>query len=251
MTARMRMRVLVLALSVTAAGCGPTDHRVVLNELRAELAGQYHECVPLGWSVAPEHGVALPGTSVEVNEYGNGRVWLPSTWLARIGPRGLARADVRTTERLLDALTRRKLLRRDDDAFGKTYHLTQASLPYYFAENRFGSDPDALSYLCYSSIVLDTVLRTEPVHVERSARGDEEVFRAEFAWHGGPVADWAQDPFIRSHGVVLTPTRSPAIAKFVHRDGAWTLTALSSSDAGMPLVIDVSAWPRASGPPRS
>jgi len=55
MTVRMRVRAVVLAVSVTAAGCAPTDHRVVLNELRAELAGQY----------------------------GDGRVWLPidvSAW---------------------------------------------------------------------------------------------------------------------------------------------------------------------------
>jgi hypothetical protein len=242
----MDARSVLLALSTFVVGCAPTDHRGVLRELRSQLAGQFHECVPLGWNVVPDHGLAIPGTSVEVNEYGNGRAWLPAMWLAQIRAGSMSRADVRATVQLLDALTRAGLLVREFGHRGLLYHLTAAALPYYFSENTRGNNPDALSYLCYSRIVPDRVTWTRPVHVEASAGGRETVFRAGFAWHGGTIASWALDPFIRSHGVVLAPTRSPAIAKFVQHGRTWFVSALYCEYPPLPLVVDASAWPAGS-----
>jgi hypothetical protein len=243
---RMEVRSALLALSTFVGACAPTDHGAVLRELRSQLAVQFHECVPLGWNVVPHHGLAIPGTSVEVNEYGDGRVWLPAMWLAQIRPGSMRRADVRATARLLDALTRAGLLRRESGPRGVFYHLTDTALPYYFAENTRGNNPDQLSYLCYSRIVPDRVMWTERVRVKTSASREERAFNAKFAWHGATIASWALDPFIRSHGVVLAPTRSPAIAKFVQHGQTWFVSALYCEDSPLPLVVNASAWSAAS-----
>lgn len=247
----MGVRTVVVALSALAVACAPTDHSVVLRELRSQFAQQFHECVPLGWNIVPLHGFAIPGTFVEVSEYGNGRIWLPAMWLARVDARRLQRADVRATAELLDALTRVGMLGRQRGPHASLYYLTNAALPYFFADSGRGNDPDALSYLCYSAIVPERVLWTQPVHVEASTKGDERVFRAGFAWRGGPIAEWARDPFIRSHSVVLTPTRSPAVAKFVQHGRTWSLVTIYSAEPPLPVVVDASAWPPAPAGPRS
>lgn len=235
----------LMTLSGLLATCSPTDHSVVLKQLRAQLAQQFHECVPLGWTVVPHNGLALPGVSVEINEYGNGRVLLPALWLARVDVRKMARRDVRATVQLLDALARAGMLERQRGPHGSFYRLVPRAMPYYFADANRGNDPDALPYLCYSTIVPDHVLWTQPVHVERTATSDEHVFRAAFAWRAGPIAPWASDPFIRSHGVMLTPTRSPAVAKFVQHGSDWSIAKLYSAEPPLPLVIDTSVWPGA------
>jgi hypothetical protein len=235
-----------LALAVALAACSPTDPGVVLRELRGELAQQYHECVPLGWNPVPVAGTYYPGANVVVEEQGNGQVWLPAMWIAWIGDRELKRADVRATAELMNALARDGMLQREVRPGGSKYRLTAKSTPYFFSENEHGSNPPAIPYLCYSTIVPQRVVATEPIHVRRLPSGvDAQVFRARFTWAASEPADWARSPYLRAHSVVLGPSENPLTAELVRTEGGWHVVTVRGPTSQQPHVVDASVWPRA------
>ena len=232
----------VLLVAGLLAGCAPSRDQIALDALNAQLAKQYHECVPLGWSPVTVAGTYYPGVSVILDVEG----WLPARWIGLVRKRNLGRADVRTISAVLDDLVRVGLLERD--AFrgggGVRYNLSTAALPFYYDENQHGNNPAHIPYLCYSTIVPTRVEWSSLVYRERARDGSHDVdaFDAVFEWKPGPVAAWANDPFLRSHSVKLGPTESPVTATFVNSDGDWTVAKLSTSfPAGR--VVDASVWP--------
>lgn len=240
-------RVASLLIATTAVtACSPTDSRVVLRELRGELAQQYHECVPLGWNPVPVAGTYYPGANVVVEEEGNGRVWLPAMWIAWIDDRELERADVRATAELMNALARDGMLQREVRPGGTKYRLTAKAVPYFFSENAHGSNPPAIPYLCYSTIVPQRVVATEPIRVRRLPSGvDAQVFRATFTWTASEPESWARSPYIRTHSVVLGPSENPLAAELVRTEGGWRVLTVRGPSSQQPHVIDASVWPHA------
>jgi hypothetical protein len=239
------LRAAGLALAAaTLAACSPTDHRIIAQRLRAQLVHQYHECVPLGWNPVPVAGTFYPGSNLVLQEEG---VWLPSLWLARVRKRDLARRDARAISEVLDRLVAAGMLKKSGGGGGFRYQLTTRALPFYYSDNAFGDNLAGESYLCYSTIVPQRVVWNQAIHRERGRDGAEvEAFRAAFEWSPSPAAGWANDPVIRRHSVILSPSGNPMIAKFVNSDSAWTVQELRTSDVPLPRVADASAWP---GPP--
>lgn len=239
-----RKRVLnAVLVAVLAVACAPTDHRVILGTLQNQLGHQYHECVPLGWNPVPASGTYYPGANVQLEESG---VWLPSMWLAWVDKRSLRRADVRSTVVVLDELARIGMLAKESWPAGARYRLTPQATPYFFAESQRGTNPEAIPYLCYSSIVPQHVVWNRPLHTELVgfAQREAQVFQAEFEWTPSPVAAWANDPIVRAHGIILSPTRSPSIATFVQNDGDWYVSKLGPSEPPLGRIVDASVWPR-------
>lgn len=237
--ARRWLCALLVAALLTA--CARTDDRAILGMLQTQLAKQYHECVPLGWTPVPNAGTYYPGVSVTMEENG---VWLPAVWVARVRRRDLARPDVRTAAAVLDELTKKGLLIRTTTPGASRYRLARIGWDFYYDENDYGNNPDHIPYLCYSTIVPQRVIASEPARHERLPDGshDEDVFRATFAWTPSPVAAWANDAFLRSHSVALGPAETPVTATFANRHGAWTIVQLSTPTP-LGRVVNASAWP--------
>jgi hypothetical protein len=234
-----------LAMLAALAACAPNDPRVAIRVLRGELAQQYHECVPLGWNPVPVAGTYYPGANLVVEEQGNGAVWLPVMWIARVSNRQRTRrADVRAAVQVLDELARAGMIARTDGLYGSTYRLTPKAIPYFLSENAHGSDPIAIPYLCYSTIVPQRVVTTEPIYATRLPGGvDAQVFHATFTWTASEPAAWARTPYFRSHSVVLGPAENPLTAELVRTGGGWHVAALRGPTSQQPHVVDASVWP--------
>jgi hypothetical protein len=244
-------RAALLAALAALTACAPNDPRVVIRALRSELAQQYHECVPLGWNPVPVAGTYYPGANVVVEEQGQGRVWLPALWIARIGDRQLTRADVRATAELMNVLAREGMLDRQTGRGGSTYRLSGSAIPYFFSENAHGTNPPAFPYLCYSAIVPQRVVATDPIHAERLPGGvDAQAFHATFTWTASEPAAWARSAYVRAHSVVLGPSENPLTAELVRTDGGWHVVTLRGPTSQQPHVVDASVWPPAPPPLR-
>jgi hypothetical protein len=215
---------------------------MVLGAFEARF--HFYECVPLGWAPVARGDGYYEGYSVELDETG---WWLPPTWAARMNPKSLNSADARVTFTLLNHLAAAGMLRKDRFGDSIAYHLTWNGLPYYFDEDDFGNNPEHYSYLCYSRIVPERVLWSQPIHGERTVQGSTEsqVFRAAVQWSPGPMAPWASDGFIRSHSVFLPPDTHPIVMKFVNVDGVWEIDRSSSSLVPHLNFAEANAWPRA------
>ncbi len=212
------------------AACAPTDHGVILKNLKSQLAQQYHECVPLGWDPVPVlAGVFYRGYSTE---YISEIKWLPAQWIGIVHLKDLRDPEVRASYTVLSELVRAHMVERTTVLGGFRYHLTMRALDYYWERTQYHNNPGGEPYLCYSTIVPQRVLWNQPVHTERDRDGHPiQTFRAAFEWRASPIAEWANDPMLRSHSVILAPMFSPTIAKFVNVDGDWVIQA------------DASVWP--------
>lgn len=240
----MMRALLVCALlgAATQAGCARGDDAVVLPKLQAQLAQQYHACVPLGWNPVPAAGTYYPGTNVVLQEQG---VWLPAMWIARINARGLHRPDVRAIREVLDKLAQLNLLSREPRGNSVTYRLSESGLTYFFYDSRYRNNRVRIPYLCYATMIPDRVLRRSVPRLEqlRDRPGETLTFRADYTWHASPPAPWARDPFIRSHSVMLVPTQSPAVATFVKDGDDWRIERLAAAEPGLGRIVDPSVWP--------
>src|SRR5579864_563478 len=110
-----------VAFLLVLAACAPNDPRVVLKSLHAQLAQQYHECVPLGWDPVPVFARAFyRGYS---SEYIPEITWLPPRWLGSIQTRYLHQPEVRASFDLLNELVRIHMVQRTDVPGGFRYNL--------------------------------------------------------------------------------------------------------------------------------
>lgn len=220
-----------------------SNDRDVMRLLRADLAQQYHACIPLGWSpvLTNADGTYYPGRSVEVVEQG---VWFPALWLARVRAAQRANPNVRTTVAVLDELVRIGMLQRSVGGGTSTYRLTLRAMPYFYANDEYGNNPSGQSYLCYSHIVPEHVTAYGSLLAGLRAH-DPATFRATFSWEATSAPAWVrEDDVLRRHSVLLAPLTSPAIATIAEHDGDRYITELSVPGLNLPHVVDVSAWPR-------
>jgi len=142
-------------------------------------------------------------------------------------------------------LERAGLVQRRQVPDGYLYHVTPDGFDYYFDDDQFGNNPEHEPYLCYSTMVPQRVTWSEPVRLETRQFEARRLptFRAAFEWQPSADADWADNPFLRSHSVVLGPARSPTVATFVKFDASWELVDLSQAHTDR--VVDPSVWPTA------
>jgi hypothetical protein len=233
-----------LIAAALLAACSPTGDRAVLASLKTQLAAQYHDCVPLGWTPVPVAGTYYPGVSVTLTEEG---VWLPARWIGRVRSRDLARADVRAAFDVMNELTRAGLLDRDHHVPGLwRYNLTSAGQRFFYDDSAYGENPDHIPYLCYSTIVRQRIASVSPIERARSRDGtrDLDTFVAAFEWAPSPVPAWADNAFVRAHSVTLGPAEHPAVAQFQDVGGNWTVTRLAGTQSPTARVVDAAAWPR-------
>jgi hypothetical protein len=146
---------------------------------------------------------------------------------------------------VLDELARIGMLKKESGWSAERYRLTARAIPYFFAESQHGNNPEALPYLCYSTIVPQRIVWTEAVRTERIGvvPRDAHVFEAAFEWTASPIAAWANDAVLRAHSVVLSPTRSPSVATFVQDGRNWNLAKLGPSEPPLGRIVDLSVWP--------
>lgn len=232
---------LLMAVVLFLTACAPTRERLILKNLQAQLASQYHNCVPLGWSPVPVAGTYYPGHSIESSQEAS---WLKALWVGFIQVDGLNDPEVRATRDVLEHLVRAGLVAENRFPHGYRYHLTMAGAPYYFDGNDFHNNPDHIPYLCYSKIAPEGVVWTRPVHSERVGDRTADIFRVSFQWKAGENASWASDPLLRSHSVTLAPVTSPAIATFIRSRDVWVVAGISTFGRSVPRVADASVWPR-------
>ncbi|MFN2527130.1 MAG: hypothetical protein ABR584_00235 [Candidatus Baltobacteraceae bacterium] len=227
-----RIQALLLLLCTLILGnCAPNNAWSIMRVAKDALATQPHECIPLGWDVVPvvKHYFA-PGTSVELTEQG---IWIPAAWIGSIRE-GRSTSDVRQIRTVLAALRKAGLLQTREARESLQYRLTPEGLKYYYDENDYKNNPAHLSYLCYSHIVPVRIVWSSPVKAER--------FRAAIAWQPSSPAQWANDPVLRAHTVVLSPTSTIVVASFVKQAHQWYLQKLDEPGIGLPEAADPKAW---------
>ncbi|MGZ3550991.1 MAG: hypothetical protein ACXVAL_02745 [Vulcanimicrobiaceae bacterium] len=206
-----------------------------MRTLNSDLSEQYHECVPLGWDPVPvETRYYYEGYTSEYWEEG---VWLHPYWLGLIHTSDLSDPNVRAAYYVLNALTRAGMLERTSATGASFYRLTPRAIAYYFESNGFGNNPEHWSYLCYSRIVPRRVVWTKGVK--------DSLFRVAFEWSVSARAQWANDPFLRRHSVLLPPLSSPAVAVFAKSGDWWHITQLVTPTAMLPRTVDPAVWPSA------
>lgn len=221
----------LLLWTLILGSCAPNSAWSVMRVTQDALATQPHECIPLGWNVVPvvNHYFA-PGTSVELTEEG---IWIPAAWIGSVR-QGRSTSDVRQIRTVLAALRKAALIQTREVGKSLQYRLTAEGLKYYYDENDYKNNPAHLSYLCYSHIV--------PVRVVWSSPVKSEQFRAGIAWQASPPAQWASDPVLRAHTVVLSPTSTTVVASFKKQGHQWYLQRLEEPGIGLPKVADPKAW---------
>jgi hypothetical protein len=232
-----------LLAAAALSACSPTNHLFIMHAVRARFASLYDKCIPLGWVPVPAAGTYLQGYSAEISE--ETEWWLPPRWSGSVQASQLQRRDVRAVFQVLNELVRAGMLDVDREPGGFHYHLTMQALPYYVDRDDLGNNPEHFSYLCYSKIVPRRIVWNEAIHFERvrGVAGKAKVFRAAVQWLPGPQAAWADDPILRSHGVILASTERLIIVKFVNSEDSWQVDFVNS---GFPSisVVDASAWPK-------
>ncbi len=230
----------LLAASLCIVACSPTSNWVVARELHEQLADEFHECVPLGWNpVRLDDGSLFPSYNSEITE---SDWYLPPPWLAQ-APRNLKTPDARVARVMLEKLAAAGMVSKETTRDGARYHITMAAFAYLDIRNQRGDNRMERPFLCYSKLVPHRIVWTQPIHYERDGHGPNRVavFRTAFDWAPSPTAACAKDDFIQSHSVILGPTESPAIAKFVLRNKTWYIESLSGSAAGH--IVNPRVWP--------
>ena len=231
-----RVGVLAALLLALAAACSPTNHRVVLRELRQQLAAQVHECVPLGWTPVPVDASFYPGYTAQ---YQDERSWLAPLWLGSISNSDLRSAQARTSFAVLNALVRAGMVQRIAVPGGFHYRLTVAAMPYFYARNDYGNNPDAIPYLCYSTMLPDKIVWSDTV----KRNGKDRLFHAAFTWHASSPAAWADDAFLRAHSVVLAPFSRTVVATFEDDGNEWYIVRLRQPDKStLPRLLVSRTW---------
>jgi hypothetical protein len=199
-----------------------------------------HDCVPLGWNPAPVgDAMFYPGYSIEIDETD---WYLPPPWVGSFGPHPVVGAQGRTVQALLSQLERAGMVSEKTARGGAQYHLTEDGFGRYFDADNFGNNRLDSPYICCSKVSVQSVQWTQPVHLEADPYkpGRVPVFRVAFTWSVSDDPAWTPDAFIRAHTIVLGPSNSSTIAKFIERDNVWELVNLYPSSN---RIVDLDAWP--------
>lgn len=234
---RLRWAALVV---VALSGCTVQSPTVLVHAFSQRFP--YYACVPLGWVPIPTADKSyMVGYSAQSDD---SSWYLPAKWVANIDRGSTKRADVKAEFDLLTHLAHAGVLQMSVVGDRFTFHLTWNGLPYYYDEDEFGNNPLHEPFLCQTRIVPGAILWRDPMRAEPVNGVDTDVFRAAFSWSRGRPASWAKDPYVASHSVILAPSGSPIIVRFVRdADGSWEMDQLNA--AQMPRIgfADLAAWP--------
>lgn len=212
----------------------------MLDALDAQMAVQYHDCVPLGWAPVAVSGSYYPGYTATVANY---EEFLDAVWRGRIENRDLRRRDARDVRLVLDRLVAHGLLDVQRQPGGYDYYLRPAAFDYFYGSSTYGNNHDSLPYLCYSTIVPQQILAMQPIAAPYPLRaGNVQWYDVSFAWTVSRAAGWASDPVLRSHSVELAPLHSPTSARVYKLGRIWHITRIDTHDRMLPVLADSSAW---------
>lgn len=226
----VRAAILGATCLLLLAGCaryfsGPASQYALLTSLSDELQFQYHECVPLGWQPVPVANTYYPGFSASAPTYAE---FLDAIWRGRISTKDLRRSDARTVSAVLTHLVLAGLLSSEKTPNGVNYFLRPQAFPYYFGSSVYKNNRDSLQYLCYSRIVPDKIVWSQPILAPPVSRHASKVqwYRVVFTWKPSTPAAWASDPFLRAHSIVLSPTSSPTAARMYYNNDGWHVAGI-------------------------
>jgi hypothetical protein len=211
----------------------------ILGALSDTLQYQYHACVPLGWRPVAVAGTYYPGYIASLQNYAE---WLDAIWRARIDFSEISKPAVKPVFEVLNHLTKAGLLVRKQEASFYDYFLTANALPYYYGWSRYNNNYGKMQYLCYSTLVPDRLVWMQRIARPNDWRGRAQWYRVSFAWKASAPAQWANDPFLREHSVILAPVKSPAVALMYYNDSDWHVGALYDRTWMLPVLRDVAAW---------
>jgi hypothetical protein len=220
-----------LIVCASLCACGPVSRWQTMRTLTAELEGEPHECLPLGWAPLPTgHGDYVIRASVERDQFRKG-AWLPAAWVGRIQNGQLTSSTIRAIASVLTRLQDKGLVIRSNSSDGASYYLSARGLQYYYDRDAYGNNPLHLPFLCYSALVPQRIVAIRSGYERQVA----------FTWRSS-TAEWGNDRSIESHSVFFQPVQSPAIAKLVRRNGDWVIVSLSAATSGYPQLVDADAW---------
>jgi hypothetical protein len=226
------------------ASCGSALHssrdEQLLESLKADLAYQYHECIPLGWAPVRVMNTYYPGYTASLQNYAE---WLDAMWIGSVHTGEMQRPDVRTVVNILNRLVREGLLVKRPSRDGYHYYMTLTASHYFYVSNLYRNNPDMVPYLCYSTVTPTRIVRTGPVRSERYGVKTRRVVSVTFEWKASAPASWAGDPYLRAHSVILAPAHSPTTGNMVYANGDWDMMSLDRRESPLPELADPSAWP--------
>jgi hypothetical protein len=222
----------VLLLSACTRPAGPGSQQTLLDTLATQLRFQYHNCLPLGWQPVPVAGTYYPGYIASLQTY---EEFLDAIWRGRIEAKDIAKPDVRVVFESLNHLVARGMLIRKQTGTAYDYFLTQQAIPYYYGSSLYGNNKADLQYLCYTTIVPDRIVWIQRIPNRAASRSRAQWYDVAFTWRTSPPESWADDPFLRSHSVVLAPLKSPTIAKMLYSRKEWYVLRIYDGTWGLPL----------------
>lgn len=230
----------VFSIVLALAACSAPPQAQVLDALGAQMAVQYHDCVPLGWAPVAVSRSYYPGYTATAANY---EEFLDAVWRGRIDDRDLRRRDARDVRIVLDHLVSRGMLDVQRRRGGYDYYLRPAAFASFYGSTMYGNNHDSLPYLCYSTIVPQAILAMRPIPAPYPLRvPNVQWYDVSFSWTPGSIAGWASDPVLRSHSVVLAPLHSPTSARVYKTGSIWHITRIDSHDRMLPALADASAW---------
>jgi hypothetical protein len=228
-----------LVIVAILSACSPSSDWYDMRLLNDQVTGMVHDCVPLGWvPVRVNDDVFYPGYSVEIDETD---WYLPPPWVGGFGPHPIIGKEGRIAADLLAHLVRAGIVSTHRVRGSTQYHLTGAGFERYFDNDAFGNNRLHSSYVCYSTISVQSIQWKQPVHLEADPYrpGRVQVFRVGFTWSTAHDPSWTPDAYLRAHTIALGPPRSPTIAKFILRGNFWELVNLYPAQS---RIVDPSAW---------
>jgi hypothetical protein len=224
----------VAGTTLMFSGCVPASKPTVFEALSERVSQQYHQCVPLGWAVVPTAGSFYPGTNFSLYET---NVIAQAFWLGRVSRRAASRRDGREVLEILDRLVRAGMVDKETSPAFSRFSLTYKAIPYFYNDDHYGSNRGAFPYLCFSTVTPTRILKQNAIKHER-----ERTLDVRFAWVASASASWANDEYIQSHSVILSPTTSPATARLVEVDAVWRVREIHDANFNDPVVVDAHAW---------
>jgi hypothetical protein len=213
----------------------PSGDHALLASLAEELRFTYHECVPLGWKPVAVRGTYYPGYSATMTNYAE---WLDAVWRGRIESAELHSRDAEEVFAVLNHLRAAGLLKRTYRRGAYDFYLTPRAFSYFYGSSEFADNRGSMTYLCYSTITPKRIVwqqRTAPPAAHR--RSTAQWYHVEFTWKPSARAAWADDPFLRSHSVVLAPLTSPTEARVYYEDGDWYVANIYDRGWMMPALV--------------
>jgi hypothetical protein len=232
-----------VSASLLLSGCSD-GKSPVLAALSDQAGAVFHQCVPLGWVVVPVARTYYPGSDFSVYQEG---VIAQPYWLGRMSRRAMATRDGREVLAMLDRLSRAGLVARDSSrGAATTFWVTRAGAPFVDSADSYADNREAYPYLCFSKIVPTTIVQQKALPDEPATAHspERERFSVTFDWTASAPAAWANDPYIRSHSVILAPTTSPAVATLVKIGDEWVLQKLDDSNLNDPVAVNPAVWKR-------